>query len=73
MSFEIDQQAFIEEYFETVKKSVLAKLNDIPSDWDGSELRQYIADKFAESINPHFNKRGKRWRDFRNDVIVRNL
>lgn len=51
-------------------------MGDVPEDWDGHELRQWLANKFNDSARMSDcmrDKRSKRRRDFDNEVIVRNL
>lgn len=43
---------------------------DIPAEWDGFELRQYIADKFAEQVGTMDRTR---LRNYRNTILTRNL
>ena len=62
-----EKREFINNLVGSVKKSILEKLSRIPENWDGHELRQYIADKFAEQTT-RVNKR-----DYQNDVMVNNL
>lgn len=45
----------------------------IPAEWDGIELRWYLADRFAESAMGSHKKGGSRHRKYKNTVIVNNL
>ena len=53
-----------------MKKIVLANVDKMPEEWDGIELREYVADKFTESKAAPSERR---FRDYRNEVLVRNL
>lgn len=66
---------FVKELVNSVQEEVLAKLNKTPEDWDGRELRQYLADKFADSasISQMQDKRQSRRRAYENTVLVENL
>jgi hypothetical protein len=44
-----EQSDFVIELIERVKAEVLIALPRIPEEWDGHELRQLIADRFAEA------------------------
>lgn len=45
-----------------------------PDNWDGHELRSLLADKFRNEITASMsNKRSQRVKDFKNEVLVRNL
>ncbi len=66
------QRHFVRELISAVHKEILAKLPNVPEEWDGHELRQLIADHFqASSFTLRQWKR--RLRDYRNAVIVNNL
>lgn len=62
----------VDELIGSVRASILEKVGQMPEDWDGIELRQYIADKFSEVVFKD-TLTGKRAKDYRNEVIVRNL
>lgn len=65
-----DKRRFIRELIGSVKKTVLANVDKMPEEWDGIELREYVADKFTESKAAPSERR---FRDYRNEVLVRNL
>ena len=44
------KQKFIAELIGNVKKELIANVPKMPEEWDGIELRQYIADKFARCV-----------------------
>jgi hypothetical protein len=52
---------------------------EMPDEWDGIELRQFIANKFAAQCRSMSMPAGltaadrKRKRDYENEVLVRNL
>lgn len=58
---------------------MLDKLHEVPKEWDGIELRQWIADYFeAQTYSRSMRAKltsadRKRSREYRNDVLVRNL
>jgi hypothetical protein len=66
-----DKKQFINDLMDNTKESILAKVNAMPEEWDGNELRQYIVD-YAEQNAGRIPK-GKRLRDYKNEVITRNL
>ena len=55
-----------------VRKDLLANVYKTPQEWDGIELRQWIADRFQGSVF-HNILSGKRKRDYKNAVLVNNL
>jgi hypothetical protein len=73
---ELEQKIiFVKALVNAVKDEVLAKIDQTPEDWDGHELRQWLADKFADSasMSQMQDKRQSRRRAYENTVIVRNL
>lgn len=75
----IEKRRFVRELIANVQRDVLAKVPLMPEEWDGHELRRYIADKFDESAitvgrsGTHGHDYRARTRAYRNEVLVRNL
>jgi hypothetical protein len=68
-----EKEQFIKDLMGDVQKSMLEKLDRVPEEWDGFELREWIANAFDwERMNryPNINKRIKA---FLHEVTVRNL
>ena len=65
------QVLFVRDIIESIKRQILATIEDIPDEWDGIELRQYICDYICGSLRVKMDK--KRKRNYNNDVVVRNL
>lgn len=42
-----EQLGFVEEMFDRIREEVLAQVPKMPDTWNGVQIRQYIADKFA--------------------------
>jgi hypothetical protein len=63
---------FIQNLTSTVTAEIISKISQMPIEWDGHELRQYMADVYARQTS-HLMKSGKRRRDYRNVVAVANL
>jgi 2'-5' RNA ligase len=55
-----------------VRNRIVAKLNDVPEEWDGHELRQWVADHFALASFT-LKKMRQRYRRYKNACRVRNL
>ena len=74
-----DKRKFMRELTRRVLDEALAKVAAMPDEWDGHELRRYLADKFDESAmtvgrkGPYGRDYRKRTRDYRNTVLVSNL
>lgn len=62
---------FIRELIRNVQADIIKNVANMPDDWNGLELRLYIADKFAENVAGHLDAR--RVREYRNTVLVQNL
>ena len=69
-----DKLTFIDDLMSSITGTIKNNVGEMPEDWDGIELRWYIADKVAELTawrsSPATTKRHK---DYENEVIVRNL
>ena len=65
---------FIRTLCKAVRDEMLLKSKNMPSSWDGIELRWYIADTFAGVVFTDSGKRkGKRYADYRNETYISNL
>jgi len=66
-----EQKEFVVSLLANIEISVLNKIDDerIPENWDGIELRQYIAD----SVTSYRKMDKKRAREYRNTILVENL
>lgn len=73
MTFQ-EQVKFIEELTENVKQEILRThaSHKIPIDWNGLELRQYIADKFQDCIIKNMMSRNRK-KEYNNTILVNNL
>ena len=76
-----DQQELLNNFIENVKSEMNAQLEigKIPEEWNGFELRHYVAWKFNEQDHmsksrcTYDKKLAKRRRECENDIIVKNL
>lgn len=67
-----EKESFIHELIAAMEKRMLKCVERMPEDWDGVELRQFIADTARHNAMPHLLK-GKRKREYSNAVLVNNL
>jgi len=67
-----EKKKFIRDLMESVFAEMRAKAASLPEEWDGIELRELLAEKFRRETCPSLMT-GRRKRDYRNEVIVRNL
>lgn len=70
---QMDQIHFVNGLIASVKFNIIQAINDssIPADWDGIELRRYIAYKFNNEIVGTMSKARKA--EYENTIIVNNL
>ena len=67
---------FIAKLTGSICNELAAKIRDgrIPEEWDGHELRELLAEKFAaETSSVLKNKRSARYKAYRNTVLTNNL
>lgn len=63
---------FIRSLVNAVRSEIIGKVPEMPEEWDGIELRQYIADRFSDSVIMGVMSPRRR-RDYDNEILVRNL
>lgn len=61
---------FISELIASVEKRLKQQVKRVPKEWDGNELRQWIADAFVANAVPF---KGKRRKAYNNDVAINGL
>lgn len=72
----IEQIKFLRDLTGAVADGIYQKIIDdeLPATWDGIELRMLLAEKFGAEAHRCADIMGRsRMKDYRNDVIVRNL
>jgi len=66
-----EQRRFVRELVANVRADLVKNVKNVPDNWDGHELRQWIADRFQESswmIKAPENR--GRYRAYKHDVRV---
>ena len=64
-----EKQDFIADLCNMVRDHILGKVSGMPEEWNGIELRQYIADRFAEQAYYLQRKENhKRRRSYKDEV-----
>jgi len=61
---------FINELIDNVKSDVLEKVERMPDNWNGFELRWYLADKFTHKQRICETKHTERFRSYVNDIYT---
>lgn len=72
----IDQMRFVNDLTQSLKDTIREKIGNglIPENWDGIELREYLAELADRSRATYMkSKRERRRRDYDNTVLVNNL
>lgn len=70
------KKEFIDQLISSVHSDLKMKLARVPEEWDGHELRVWIATYFESAASMsciHHDKRGSRRRTYDNAVLVNNL
>ena len=67
-----EQTKFVAELTQSILEDVYSAIDsgELPEEWDGIELRQYLADKFTRSV---FKLDPKRRKAYNNTITVTNL
>ena len=72
----IAKMEFVVDFMSSIQKEVLQNIasDRVPLEWDGHQLREYLADKFAwERTELMKRPRSRMRREYKNAVLVRNL
>ena len=67
-----EKRRFITELCNNVRDEILQKAENMPEEWNGIELRRYIAERFESCIMRDMMTR-KAIRDYNSEVYSRNL
>jgi hypothetical protein len=71
-----EKVVFLRRLTDSIVEELVTKVDSgaIPDSWDGHELRQLLADKFAFEVgDPMREKRSRRVKDYHKTVIANNL
>ena len=74
-----DQAKLIDNFMNSMHESFAEKIYDLPENWDGFEIRHWIAEKFdsenllSKNRKPSSSNLRRRRRECENDIIVKNL
>lgn len=68
----IEKEEFVTSLVDSIKRDIIAAIPKMPDEWDGDELREYIAEKMREGTGSRLHDRDwrRRLRDYRNSVGV---
>ena len=64
-----DKKKFVNDLVDDIRRMVNRRISKgfVPADWDGIELRQYLADQFAGNTMP---MKGRRLKSYKNDITI---
>jgi hypothetical protein len=69
-----EKEKFIRSLCDQTRDAVIARIKHMPEEWDGLELREYLARQFEGecylSRKPSDTSKRRRLRDFRNTVVT---
>lgn len=68
----VNQSRILGEILENAAELLFEDLEKIPEEWDGIELRQWVADRIREDFAYKPMER-KRKKNYKNERIVRNI
>lgn len=68
-----EKRKFVLDLCQHIVQDTLAVLSRCPEEWDGHELRELILAKARNVTVGNCGIRGARLRDYKNEVLVRNL
>jgi hypothetical protein len=67
-----ERRQLIKDLCANLQHYLVGRANEMPEDWDGFEIRELMAD-VARSRFAHRPMEGKRLREYRNIVLIKNL
>ena len=71
----IEKVSFIHELVDGVKMDILKEVKDMPEEWDGVELRWYIAEQYRDMIlDPSFRHKPRtRYKRYRTTCFLKGF
>jgi hypothetical protein len=68
------KELLAKDFVKNLEKELIEAVKKSPEEWDGVELRWLLKDKTAEHVwYGMIDKRNKRYKDYKNFVLVNNL
>lgn len=64
-----EKRAFVRNLANSVRDAIIARADAMPTEWDGHELRQFLADEFTREVY-RGTMSGRRLREYRNARAV---
>ena len=67
-----EKKRFMKELTKNTLNAMIAKIDNIPEEWDGHELRELFSDH-AQQSSYSLRQQKARYRNYKNETLVRNL
>jgi hypothetical protein len=68
-----DKKQLILSVCDSLREDLVKKIEYLPDEWDGHEIRKWIADYYTTNYVIGSSLIGRRLKDYKNDIIVKNL
>ena len=68
-----EQTVFIDDLIASIRNEVMQRVPYFPDNWDGHQLREYVADVAGRSRSTLMIEDRRMKREYRNDVATRPL
>lgn len=68
-----EKEKFISDLTTAIKDQLLRNVHRVPESWDGFELRQWIADTTVYEVGEAIQTDRKRFKNYKNDVLINGL
>jgi hypothetical protein len=68
-----EKQEFLNHLIDGMKADILNKSDRFPETWDAYEMRTYVSERFQEVVWSGKELKGKRKKDYKNDILIKNL
>lgn len=68
-----EKDQFVHQIMSDLKNEILKRVDKMPEDWDGHEIRQFILDYYSQNYIIGTALNGKRKREYKNTCLVDNL
>lgn len=68
-----EKDKFVHQIVNDLKNEILMRVDRMPEEWDGHEIRQFVADYYTGNYLVSTALSGKRKRDYKNTCLVDNL
>lgn len=66
-----EKKRLVRDILKGFSKTVDEKIDQLPEDWDGFEIKQWIGDLYMQTYPMRMDK--KREKEYKNTVLVKNL